>query len=139
MIKKIQHFGIYGIILSNRQLLLVKKIRGLYTGLLDLPGGTPEFLESFEETLHREILEESSLCILRYRQASTVWNIGKYGNTILRHVGVLYFVETEGNIKSNSDGKDSGGCVWCDLEDIEKINCTPFVKKVPNLISDCRR
>ncbi len=44
------HIGIYAIITTNNQILLIHKSRGPYAGLLDLPGGRPEFSENFEET-----------------------------------------------------------------------------------------
>lgn len=42
------HFGIYGIALNKNRdkILLVKKTRGPYTGLYDLPGGTPEKMKA---------------------------------------------------------------------------------------------
>ena len=36
------HKGVYGIIRKGNQILLIRKARGPYTGLYDLPGGSPE-------------------------------------------------------------------------------------------------
>jgi ADP-ribose pyrophosphatase YjhB (NUDIX family) len=60
MMEKIEHFGVYGLVFNtdNSKILLVKKTRGPYTGLFDLPGGTPEAGESLIQTLYREFLEE---------------------------------------------------------------------------------
>lgn len=55
------HLGVYGILLKNRSILLVKKSRGPYTGKLDLPGGKPEHGESPQQTQAREILEETGV------------------------------------------------------------------------------
>lgn len=63
-IKKIFHLGIYGVIEKQNYILLVKKTRGPYKGLWDLPGGRPEFGESIFETLKREIHEETGIFIL---------------------------------------------------------------------------
>ena len=53
------HRGIYGILVRDNQLLLVRKSRGPYSGLLDLPGGKPEPGESDSEALIREWKEET--------------------------------------------------------------------------------
>lgn len=52
------HYGVYGRILIDSRLLLVRKTRGPYAGLLDAPGGSPEPDESREATLIRELREE---------------------------------------------------------------------------------
>ena len=53
------HFGVYGVFLEAAQVLVIRKSRGPYTGLLDLPGGTPEPDETHDQTLARELLEET--------------------------------------------------------------------------------
>ena len=60
------HFGIYGILKQNGKILLIKKVRGPYKGLYDLPGGSPETGETKEETLKRELMEETSLKVKKY-------------------------------------------------------------------------
>ncbi|TCC38720.1 NUDIX domain-containing protein [Kribbella speibonae] len=52
------HFGVYARIRDGNHILLVHKTRGPYTGLLDLPGGSPEPGESWPQTLERELHEE---------------------------------------------------------------------------------
>lgn len=55
-----EHFGVYGLVFNTEKtkILLVKKSRGPYTNLFDLPGGTPVAGESLIQTLYREFLEE---------------------------------------------------------------------------------
>ena len=55
------HLGVYAIIRQNRKFLLIKKARGPYTGMFDLPGGKIEFGETPEQTLVREVAEETGL------------------------------------------------------------------------------
>ena len=57
IIKK-THKGVYGIALQDGQILMIKKARGPYTGMFDLPGGGIEPDETTEEGLHREFMEE---------------------------------------------------------------------------------
>ena len=59
------HFGIYGSIIKNNKILLIKKARGPYTGLYDLPGGSPEPGESYRQTLAREIMEETGCTVVK--------------------------------------------------------------------------
>ena len=54
------HKGVYAIIKNDNQILLIKKARGPYTGLFDLPGGSPEKDEAPEQTLIREVKEETN-------------------------------------------------------------------------------
>ncbi|MFD1722921.1 NUDIX domain-containing protein [Amnibacterium endophyticum] len=56
--RETSHFGIYGVLLQQGRLVTVRKSRGPYEGLLDLPGGTPEAGESPWQTLRRELIEE---------------------------------------------------------------------------------
>lgn len=56
-----QHFGVYGLWRHEGHLVLVHKTRGPYTGLLDLPGGSPEADETREQTLARELREETGV------------------------------------------------------------------------------
>src|SRR2546421_5676463 len=52
------HFGVYARIRCGERMLLVRKTRGPYAGLLDLPGGRPDPGESWAQTLERELHEE---------------------------------------------------------------------------------
>lgn len=54
-----RHFGIYGVHLDGDRALVIRKSRGPYRGMLDLAGGTPEPDEAREQTLLRELLEET--------------------------------------------------------------------------------
>lgn len=58
-----EHYGIYDRWRHQGRLVLVRKSRGPYAGLLDLPGGSPKPGESIEQTLSRELLEETGACL----------------------------------------------------------------------------
>lgn len=93
------HKGIYGYIERNNEVLLIIKKRGPYTGMYDLPGGSPETNESEEETLKREIREETGCVLVEYKnrceQVVTFDNFieddGRKG--CLVHTGVLFCKE----------------------------------------------
>ena len=69
--KENKHLGAYGIVIENNKILLIKKVTGPYDGKLDLPGGTIEFCERPEETLKRELLEETGINITKYELYDT--------------------------------------------------------------------
>lgn len=126
------HFGIYGICRHENKILLIKKARGPYTGLYDLPGGSPEENETFEETLIREIKEETNFSVTQItnqRQLSVIFSdftpqSGKKG--VLKHDAVLFDVTVEGEISQDGDGLDSNGAVWIDIDILTSQNATPY-------------
>ena len=60
---KSTHTGSYGFIIKDDKIALIKKARGGYTGLLDLPGGGIEHNETPVEALHRELQEEAGVTV----------------------------------------------------------------------------
>lgn len=126
------HFGIYGIIRRNNQILLIKKTRGPYTGMFDLPGGSPEKGENEEQTLRREIAEETGCAVINFgnrRFKSVIFGdftpqSGEHG--VLQHNAVLFDIEISGTPLTDGDGRDSGGCVWIDAADLNAQNATPY-------------
>ena len=126
------HFGVYGIIRRGDKILLIKKTRGPYTGMFDLPGGSQEAGETYKQTLAREIMEETG-CVAVAAQNERHKTIifgdftkesGEQG--VLQHSAVLYDTEIEGTPNLSGDGRDSGGCVWVDAADLTAQNATPF-------------
>lgn len=55
--KELKHIGVYGLVIEQNKILLIKKYGGPYDGKLDLPGGTIEFMEKPIDTLKREFME----------------------------------------------------------------------------------
>ena len=53
-----EHYGVYGAWRQNGLVVAIRKARGAYTGMLDLPGGSPEPGEAATDTLERELREE---------------------------------------------------------------------------------
>lgn len=126
------HFGIYGILIRDKKILLIKKARGPYTGLYDLPGGSQEEGESYLDTLKREIMEETGCEVVKAeneRFKSIIFsdfteNSGEKG--VLQHSAVLYDVEIKGKPKTTGDGLDSNGAVWVDIKGLNANNATPY-------------
>ena len=128
------HFGVYGIFKEDKKILLIKKARGPYTGLYDLPGGSQEAGESFEETLKREFLEETGLTLksFSYKEEKTIifsdFTKESLKEGTLAHQGMFYDIkEAVGDISSLGDGIDSLGAKWVDIDTLTPQNATPFV------------
>ena len=131
--KDTRHLGVYGVIVKDDRVLLVKKSRGAYTGKYDLPGGSLEHGEKPVETLKREIMEEVGVNVknCRIMDANSVvvdWD-NPYINERehMHHIGIIYDVEIEdGDIKTDADGLDSLGAVWYSLSKIKKEKISPL-------------
>ena len=134
MKRKHTHIGSYGIITNKKQIILIKKARGGYTRLLDLPGGGIEHTENPEETLKREIMEEVGISIDNHKLLTILsnnitWNIIYNYYEDLHHIGIIYLIKAiDENIKTEPDGIDSNGANWYDINDININELTPFAK-----------
>ena len=128
------HFGIYGYVKKDDSILLIKKARGPYKGMYDLPGGSPEENETNEETFIRELKEETGLDVISHRKLTdqVTTKFFRYSvdgeDFLLKHSALFYAAEHyQGNIKTGSDGEDSDGAKWVKIADLHKIKSTPFV------------
>ncbi len=114
---KRERFGVYAVILNTKrhEILLITKKRGPYIGLLDLPGGKPEFHETFIDTLAREVLEETGLTLISSTQPKTCFCLTDFPTLTLRHTGVLYSVDVSGEVNPARDEEDSAGARWINI------------------------
>ena len=126
------HLGCYGIICNNSCIALIKKARGPYTGLLDLPGGTPDFGEAPDQTVTREIREELGLEVTESKLIyvdSFVKNYIQNGESCqLHHTGIIYKCSVASfDLNESGDGLDSNGGVWVPIQKVVQNTLTPFV------------
>jgi len=126
------HLGIYASIRQGNQILLIRKARGPYTGLYDLPGGSPEADETPEQTLIREIREETGCEVISsaFRFDRTIcfsdFTLASGEKGCMQHTGVLFDAKVSGTPAKSGDGLDSGGAEWVDVETLTSQNATPF-------------
>ena len=129
-----KHIGVYGIIIKNNNVALIKKAIGGYKGKLDLPGGGMEHGESAIETLKRELMEEAGVLVKRAHLLDVVtytfkWQMEEDVIENLHHIGILYVIdEFENELKSEPDNIDSLGCSWYQIDKLNQNEITPFAK-----------
>ena len=128
---KDKHLGVYGLIIKDGKILLIKKKTGPYDGKLDLPGGSIEFCEKVEDALKREIKEETGINIKDYKLFDVDSVVAKWKwddkDVITHHIGVFYTINSyEGNIENNIDidnqNDDSLGADFYDISSLTKSN-----------------
>lgn len=101
-----KHLGVYGLVIKEEEVLLIKKAVGPYKGKLDLPGGTVNFGERPNETLIREFDEETGLTITDYSlfDVDSVKFLYKENDKsiMVHHVGIFYkILGYDNDIKEN--------------------------------------
>ncbi|MDR1694428.1 MAG: NUDIX domain-containing protein [Lactobacillaceae bacterium] len=122
------HFGIYALIEREDSILLIKKRRGPYSGMYDLPGGTPEGGETEVETLVREVKEETGSYISDHKFLGDVHVVfdgfkeadGRKG--FFFHSGKLYKCEIEGEPLDCISDLDSDGGFWVNKNELNSGN-----------------
>lgn len=126
------YFGVYGLCFRERKVLTIKKARGPYIGLFDLPGGSVEFKETVEDALKREFKEEVGgdvigQTFLGYNQYFTTYKNKNNEIKDFHHVGLYFKVDCLiDNLKEDADGQDSLGAVFVEIDKITKENCSPM-------------
>ena len=126
------HVGSYGVIIRDMKIALIKKARGGYKGLYDLPGGGIEHDETPLEALTRELMEEIGVSIVKAELLDAVsktfkWDVNDKLIQDLHHIGILYTVEIESDeLKTDADGLDSLGGEWIDIDKVKEEDVSPF-------------
>lgn len=128
--KEYKQYGVYGLIIKDGKILLIKKFGGPYDKKLDLPGGTIEFCEKPTETLKRELLEEVGIEVVDYQlfDADSVAFEWQYKDDVLvkvHHTGIFFKVldyknEIRKEVKVDEVNDDSLGAEWYDISNLKK-------------------
>lgn len=134
-----KHVGVYGVAIKDGNILLIKKTKGPYFGMYDLPGGRIEEGDDIEDVLHREFVEEvgcdiKELSFLTKEEDSLEYMHPDQGNTLFEHSGTYYNVILSDycEMKDSSEENDSLDVEWINLQDTYdgKIQVPNIVKKV---------
>ena len=139
--KKMNHFGVYGVCIREGRILCIRKTRGPYRGRYDLPGGTPEEGESLVETLRREMLEETGFQVSAIHK-NTIRDVfvAVPGIARVHHEFVLFAIDVEEmnaqtveDFVTSEEKNDSKGIVWVPLEEVNVENASPLVIEAARL------
>lgn len=127
------HLGIYAIIEKEQHILLVKKSRGPYRGMWDLPGGRPAHGETIPQTLQREVREETGIelidIVLHTNQAFVV-EYKEDEEAISLHHTCLIYKATEfdsSQFQENIAEEDVAGCSWIEKSQLTHLPLSKVV------------
>lgn len=130
-IKQISRHGAYGVVKQDSKILFTLKKSGPYKGLWGLPGGAIEFGETPEETLKRELLEETALAAAQLELLSIATAICEYNDQgelyQFHHIGIIYKV-LRITLLSDLIPEEEGR--WVSLKNIKQEELTPFARHV---------
>ena len=118
------HYSAGALIKKDDKYLLVDRVNPPY-GFAGLAGHVDEG-ESGDDTITREVTEESGLKILSYKllfEEEILWN---YCRSAPSHKWRLYECETEGQIIQNK--QETKSIEWYSREEIKKLNLEPVWK-----------
>ncbi|NDE62928.1 MAG: NUDIX domain-containing protein [Chlamydiae bacterium] len=127
------HLGIYALIEQDGKVLLVKKSRGPYEGMWDLPGGRPIHGETILETLSREVLEETGIEILQANAmingAFVVDYLDQSSPISLHHTCLIYRAThfDTSKFESTISLEDVAGSFWFKKSQLEDLPLSKVV------------
>jgi mutator protein MutT len=116
--------GVGAIIVQDGKILLEKRKNAPGKGQWSVPGGLVELGESIEETVLREVREETGLEVEKPEHIDVVDNVDldEQGKIRYHFVIVDYFVKLKGGTaRAASDAEDVR---WVQLGDVEKYDLT---------------
>jgi len=116
--------GVGAVITCNGKILLEKRKYDPGRGKWSIPGGLIELGESVEQTVVREVLEETGLEVGSPRHIDVVDNVVKDDNGDVKYHFIIldYFVKLRGGtLKAASDAED---LKWVSFDEVEKYDLT---------------
>lgn len=137
VLKEYKHLGVYGLIIEDDKILLIKKFGGPYDDKLDLPGGTIEFGETPEGALKRELMEEVGIVVNEYQliDVNSVFFDWQFKEDVLvkvHHIGIFYKIlnyqnDIKTEVEINDVNDDSLGAEFYNINDLEKDKLSELV------------
>lgn len=131
-LKKVTRTGVYGVAVKGTNILLVHKgSKGIYRGLLDLPGGGIEFGETHEQALRREFFEEVGMSFDSMHLLDSLSHCQECHHEdppfMFHQLGNLYEVRS---VQPSSHHIAQDGFNWYEIEKLQCEQLTPFASEV---------
>jgi ADP-ribose pyrophosphatase YjhB (NUDIX family) len=130
--KQIQstRFGVYAVLMYKDKYILIQKGKGPFKGRWDLPGGKTDFGETPEETLKREVYEETGLKLKSYKLITVEAYTHETRKEKFHHTGVIFNAAAKDidKLKHEPDGNDSFGAEIFSAKEVKKLKLTPLAK-----------
>jgi len=116
--------GVGAVIICSGKILLEKRKSEPGRGKWSIPGGLVELGESVEQTVMREVKEETSLEVDKPELIDVVDNISVDGNGEITYHFVIvdYFVKLRGGTLKAAD--DAAELRWVTFDDVENYDLT---------------
>ena len=127
------HFGIYAVIERDQRILLVKKSRGPYKGMWDLPGGRPIHGETIFQTLQREVREETGIHLFEAAPHSNQAFVVEYKESedlISFHHTCLIYKAMQFDLsqfQETINEEDVSGCAWVEKSQLSHLTLSSVV------------
>lgn len=113
---KVPSLAVDAIIIRDGRVLLIQRGNEPFRGMYALPGGFVEYGERVEETLRREVMEETGLRVVSHRL------VGVYSapdrDPRWHTVSIVYLAECEGEPAA---GDDACGVAWFPLDNLPPL------------------
>ncbi len=127
------HLGIYAIIEKGQCILLVKKSRGPYREMWDLPGGRPAQGETILQPLQREVREETGIelidMIFHTNQTFVIEYKDSEEDVSLYHKCLIYkATQFDSSLfQENIVEEDVAGCSWIEKSQLTDLPLSKVV------------
>jgi mutator protein MutT len=116
--------GVGAVLICERKILLERRKNDPGKGKWSIPGGLVELGENVEQTVVREVQEETGLEVGKPEHIDVVDSITKDPNGVVKYHFVIidYFVKLEGGaLKPSSDAEELR---WVAFDQVEKYDLT---------------
>jgi mutator protein MutT len=116
--------GVGAVIIKDGKILLEKRKNEPGKGKWSIPGGLVELGESVEQTVIREVKEETGLEVEKPEHIDVVDNVVRDNNSEIKYHFVIidYFVKLKGGtMKATSDAEELR---WVTFDEVEKYDLT---------------